>query len=198
MHSHPVIPEVLQRFSESDWVEFLPDHDASANGGSCGMRTKLRTIANGGCALLEARHETNIFARKFKYYLMDGVPVHRVLFNKNNGRVCEEKVLRLTIKDPTALFSSSLELSRKRRPGVSNVGIPSNFSTAFESVIKLSRTPPTAHVTGFDGKERKRFLLIETDLSPGPVMMLAKSKKDAMILLCGLKLLLEREKLLSN
>ena len=201
MHSHPVIPEVLKRFSDSDWVEFLPDHSGSAvDGSSCGMRTKLQTITNGDFAQHEARHEIEVFARKFKYYLMDGVPMHRVVFSKknNNSRSSEEKVLRLTIKDPAALFSSSLELSRKRRPGVSNVGIPSNFSTAFENVTKLSRSPPAAHAAGFDGKERGRFLSIETDLSPGPVLMLAKSKKDAMLLLCGLKLLLEKEKMLSN
>ena len=54
--------------------------------------------------------EIDIFARKFKYYLMDGVPVHRVLMNKTG--LTEEKVLRLTIKDPESLFSSSLELTR--------------------------------------------------------------------------------------
>lgn len=142
---------------------------------------------------LEDKREISTFARKFKYYLMDGVPVHRVLSSNNSG-LTEEKVLRLTILDPYYLFSSSLELTRKRRPGVSNVGIPSNFSTTFENITKLSRTPP-ASLSNLDEEEKKRFFSIETDLSPGPVMMLAKSKKDATILLCGLKLLLEREKL---
>lgn len=161
------------------------------------MRTKIQTIYKGRS--LEAKREIDIFARKFKYYLMDGVPVHRVLSN-NNSSSTEEKVLRLTIKDPRSLFSSSLDLSRRQRPGVSNVGIPSNFSTAFENITKLSRTPPSAILGNYelDEDETKRFFSIESDLSPGPVMMLAKSKKDAMILLCGLKLLLEREKMLSN
>lgn len=162
------------------------------------MRTKLQMISQRNSSL-EDRREIDIFARKFKYYLMDGVPVHRILSSSSNGNhsgLTEEKVLRLTIKDPQSLFSSSLELIRKRRPGLSNVGIPSNFSTSFENVTKLSRTPPAA-LTNLDEEEKKRFFSIETDLSPGPVMMLAKSKKDAMILLCGLKLLLEREKMLS-
>ena len=187
---------MLQRYSDSDWVEFLPDHNASSANGtsSCGMRTKLQMISKGNS--LEPKREVDIFARKLKYYLMDGVPVHRVLSSNNSG-VTEEKVLRLTIKDPTSLFTSSLELTRKRRPGVSNVGIPSNFSTTFESITKLSRSPPASLEKNLDEEEKKRFFSIETDLSPGPVMMLAKSKKDAMILLCGLKLLLEREKMLS-
>eukprot|EP00584_Thalassiosira_punctigera_P012573 CAMPEP_0172568186 /NCGR_PEP_ID=MMETSP1067-20121228/118947_1 /TAXON_ID=265564 ORGANISM="Thalassiosira punctigera, Strain Tpunct2005C2" /NCGR_SAMPLE_ID=MMETSP1067 /ASSEMBLY_ACC=CAM_ASM_000444 /LENGTH=1184 /DNA_ID=CAMNT_0013359729 /DNA_START=216 /DNA_END=3770 /DNA_ORIENTATION=+ len=194
MHSHPVIPEMLQRYSESDWCEFLPDQSSTTS--SCGMRAKLQQISNGNSP--EDRREIDIFARKFKYYLMDGVPVHRVLSNNNSGAT-EEKVIRLTIKDPLSLFSSSLDLMRKRRPGVSNVGIPSNFSTTFENITKLSRTPPVAILGNYnlDQEEKKRFFSIETDLSPGPVMMLAKSKKDAMILLCGLKLLLEREKMLS-
>ena len=108
MHSHPVIPDILQRYSDSDWVEFLPDHESTASA-SCGMHTKLQMISkrNSSC---EDQHEIDIFARKFKYYLMDGVPVHRILMNKTG--LIEEKVLRLTIKDPESLFSSSLELTR--------------------------------------------------------------------------------------
>jgi hypothetical protein len=52
-------------------------------------------------------------------------------------------------------------------------------------------------VESLDEEEKKRFFSVETDLSPGPIMMLAKTKKDAMLLLCGLKLLLEREKMAS-
>ena len=108
MHSHPVIPDMIQRYSDSDWCEFL--HKSTLS--------------------LEDRREIDIFARKFKYYLMDGVPVHRILSSSSNGNhsgLTEEKVLRLTIKDPQSLFSSSLELVGKRRPGLSNVGIPSNL-----------------------------------------------------------------------
>jgi hypothetical protein len=77
------------------------------------------------------------------------------------------------------------------------VGIPSNFSTTFEAITKLSRTPPSALAESLDEEEKKRFFSIETDLSPGPIMMLAKTKKDVMLLICGLKLLLEREKMAS-
>jgi hypothetical protein len=189
MHSHPVLPDVLQKFSDNDWVEFLPE---LGSGSSCGMRSKLAMIAQRDSSA-DVQQEIDIFARKFQYYLMDGVPVMRVLSTKSNVSM-EEKVLRLTIKDPRSLFSSSLELLRRRRPGVSNVGIPSNFSTTFEAMTKLSRTPPAA-LSCLDDDEKKRFFSFETDLSPGPIMMLAKSKKDAMLLLCGLKLLLEREKM---
>ncbi len=188
MHSHPVVPEILQRYSDSDWVEFLPDNGSFAS--SCGMRTKLEMIAQRN-ASPDDMLELDIFARKFKYYLMDGVPVHRV--NPTRGSA-EEKVLRLTIKDPNCVFTSSLELTRRLLPGVSNVGVPSNFSTTLESITKMSRTPPTS-MSGMDEDERKRFFSIETDLSPGPIMMLAKCKKDLMILLCGLKLLLEMERM---
>jgi hypothetical protein len=162
------------------------------------MRTKLEMIAQRN-ASPEDMLELDIFARKFKYYLMDGVPVHRVTSSKSSpsspGRgSTEEKVLRLTIKDPNCIFTSSLELTRRLLPGVSNVGVPSNFSTTLESITKMSRTPPLS-MTGLDDDERKRFFSIETDLSPGPIMMLAKCKKDVMILLCGLKLLLEMERM---
>jgi len=192
MHSHPVIPEMLSQYSDSDWVELQSANDQT----NCGMRNKLQQLMNTSS---DDCKEIDIFARKFKYYLMDGVPVHRVLSpsSNNSAAVAEEKVLRLTINNPDSLFSSSLALTRKRRPGVSNVGIPSNFSTTFEAVTKLSRTPPSgaAATANLDEDEKKRFFSIETDLSPGPVLMLAKSKKDAMILMCGLKLLLEREKM---
>ena len=154
------------------------------------MRTKLEMIAQRN-ASPDDMLELDIFARKFKYYLMDGVPVHRV--NPARGSA-EEKVLRLTIKDPNCIFTSSLELTRRLLPGVSNVGVPSNFSTTLESITKMSRTPPVS-MSSLDEDERKRFFSIETDLSPGPIMMLAKCKKDVMILLCGLKLLLEMERM---
>ena len=189
MHSHPVVPEMLQRYSDNDWVEFLPSSD---NTSPLSMRAKLRIISQGKSS--DNKREIAIFARKFQYYLMDGVPVHRLF--PNNAGTTEEKVLRLTIANPYSLISSSLDLTRRRRPGVSNVGIPSNFSTTFDNITKLSRTPPVALSSRLDDEEKKRFFSIETDLSPGPVMMLAKSKKDAMILLCGLKLLLEREKMI--
>ncbi|KAL7548969.1 hypothetical protein ACHAWF_012238 [Thalassiosira exigua] len=205
MHSHPVIPEMLQPYSESDWVEFLHDHNGSNGVGACsercGMAAKLQAISSGSSAV--DKREVDIFARKFKYYLMDGVPVHRVLpptsgsAGAASSRAAEEKVLRLAIRDPQSLSNSSLELARRRRPGASNAGVPSNFSTALENITKLSRTPPPSAMGNLDAEERKRFFSIETDLSPGPVMMLAKSKKDALILLCGLKLLLERERMIS-
>ena len=193
MHSHPVIPDVLLQYSDSDWVEFLPFH-SEASASSCGMRTKLQMISQRNSA--DDMREIDIFARKFKYYLMDGVPVHRIL-SASSPSSTEEKVLRLTIKDPESLFSSSLELTRKRRPGVSNVGIPGNFSTTFENITKLSRTPPPQLQSTLDDEEKKRFFSVETDLTPAPILMLSKSKKDAMILLCGLVLLLEREKMRS-
>jgi len=182
MHSHPVIPDVLSQFSDSDWCEL------SSN---CGLRTKLQMISEGN--LPDDKNEVDIFVRKFKYYLMDGVPLHQILSPGVQG-LTEEKVLRMTINDPGSLFSSILELTRKRIPGVSNVG-QSNFSTSFESITKLSRSPPLQVLSMLDDEERKRFFSVETDLTPVPVMMLAKSKKDAMILLCGLKLLLEKEKM---
>lgn len=196
MHSHPVMPDALQRYSDSDWIEFLSNHDGTLDASSCGMRTKLALISQRDMSA-DIQREIDIFARKFKYYLMDGVPVLRILSATSLGSGMEEKVLRITINDPSSLYSSSLELLRRRRPGVSNVGIPSNFSTTFEAITKLSPTPPTSLVESLDEEEKKRFFSVETDLSPGPIMMLAKTKKDAMLLLCGLKLLLEREKMAS-
>lgn len=194
MHPHPVMPDTLQRYSDSDWVEFLSDHDGTLDASSCSMRTKLALISQRDMSA-DIQREIDIFARKLKYYLMDGVPVLRILSATSLGSGMEEKVLRITINDPSSLYSSSsMELLRRRRPGVSNVGIPSNFSTTFEAITKLSRTPPTSLVESLDEEEKKRFFSVETDLSPGPIMMLAKTKKDAMLLLCGLKLLLEREK----
>jgi len=182
MHSHPVIPDVLSQFSDSDWCEL------SSN---CGLRTKLQMISEGN--LPDDKNEVDIFVRKFKYYLMDGVPLHQILSPGVQG-LTEEQVLRMTINDPGSLFSSILELTRKRIPGVSNVG-QSNFSTSFESITKLSRSPPLQVLSMLDEEKLSRFFSVETDLTPVPVMMLAKSKKDAMILLCGLKLLLEKEKM---
>lgn len=157
------------------------------------MRTKLEMIAQRNSSP-DDMLELDIFARKFKYYLMDGVPVHRVISSSSGKGTTEEKVLRLTIRDPNCIFTSSLELTRRLLPGVSNVGVPSNFSTTLESITKMSRTPPSS-MTGLDDDDRNRFFSIETDLSPGPIIMLAKCKKDVMILLCGLKLLLEMERM---
>ena len=197
MHTHPVIPEMIQPYCISDWVEFSL-HSKSYGRGSAsttsmshgGMRTILKLVANGDS--IEEKREIDVFTRKFKYYLMDGVPVHIILSNSMGCK--EEKILRLKIENPDSLSESLLELSRKRRPGVINVGVQGNYVATFESITKLSRNPPAN--LELDDEEKRRFFSFETDLSGGPVMMLAKSKKDSMLLLCGLKLLLEREKML--
>jgi len=200
MHSHPVIPDLLQSSTSSDWVEFLPPQDGSVNDetGSVheGMRTRLRSILHGDSA--EDKREIDIFARKFKYFLVDGVPVCLITTTITTSDDCvagtmEEKVLRMTIPDQSSMASSLLEIVRKRRPGVSNVGMLGDFSTEFGNITRLSRTPPPG--LNLDDDDARRFFSVETDLTSGPIMMLAKSKKDAMLLLCGLKLLLEREKI---
>lgn len=153
------------------------------------MRTILKLVATGNS--IGDKREIDVFSRRFQYYLMDGVPVQVVL--PNNASSKEEKVLRLTIRESTSFSEALLELSRKRRPGIMNVGMQGNYVAPFETITKLSRTPPAS--LELDEEEKRRFFSFETDLSGGPIMMLAKSKKDAMLLLCGLKLLLEREKM---
>lgn len=195
MHAHPVIPELIQAYCTSDWSAFIPSSsrnkssngsvNSAASGG--GMKTILKLVANGDS--VDDKREIDVFARRFQYYLMDGVPVQVVL--PNNSTTREEKILRLTVKDSSSFSEALLELSRKRRPGIINVGMQGNYVAAMETITKLSRTPSGA--LGLDEEEKKRFFSFETDLSGGPIMMLAKSKKDAMLLLCGLKLLLERE-----
>ena len=206
MHSHPVIPDLLQSSTSSDWVEFLPPQDGGSvndETGSVhqGMGTRLRSILHGDST--EDRREIDIFARKFKYFLVDGVPVCLITTTITTSDVCvtgtiEDKVLRITITipDQSTMASSLLEIVRKRRPGVSNVGMMGDFSTRFGNITRLSRTPPTG--LNLDEDETRRFFSVETDLTSGPIMMLAKSKKDAMLLLCGLKLLLEREKIFDD
>lgn len=156
-----------------------------------GMKTILKLVARGDS--IDDKREIDVFARRFQYYLMDGVPVHVVLPTNSSK---EEKILRLTIRESVAFSEAVLELSRKRRPGIMNVGMQGNYVATVDTITRLSRTPPAA--LKLNDEEKRRFFSFETNLSGGPIMMLAKSKKDAMLLLCGLKLLLEREKMHHN
>jgi hypothetical protein len=195
MHAHPVLPEMIQPYCTSDWSAFVPNSrekssntsTSSVSGG--GMNTILRLVAKGDSA--EDKQEIDVFARRFQYYLMDGVPVY--MLQSTKLAATEEKILRLTIIEGAAFSQALLEISRKRRPGIINVGIQGNYVAKMETITKLTRSPPPE--LDMDDEEKRRFFSFETDLSSGPVMMLAKSKKDSMLLLCGLKLLLEREKI---
>jgi len=188
MHSHPILPDSLQSYCDTDWVELSPHGLGTVSAAHGGMRTLLKLISQGG--MEEEKREIDMFARKFKYYLMDGVPVQLVL--PSNPGCREEKVLRLTIKNSASLSESVLEISRKRRPGVLNVGMQGSFVATLDNITRFSRNPPT--LVNLDDEEKKRFFSFETDLSGTPIMMLAKNRKDAMLLLCGMKLLMEREK----
>eukprot|EP00804_Cyclotella_cryptica_P020474 CCRYP_019792-RA/>CCRYP_019792-RA protein AED:0.07 eAED:0.07 QI:1564/1/1/1/1/1/2/151/635 len=198
MHAHPVIPELIQPYCTSDWSDFVvasvrnksSNVSVSSAVSGSGMKTMLKLVLKGDS--IDDKREIDVFARRFQYYLMDGVPVHVVLPSNVSSK--EEKILRLNIKKSSSFSDALLELSRKRRPGIINVGMQGNYVAAMETITKLSRTPPPG--LDLDEEEKRRFFSFETDLSGGPIMMLVKSKKDSMLLLCGLKLLLEREKIL--
>ena len=191
MHAHPVIPDMIQPYCNTDWVEFSPCGFGTVSAAHGGMSTLLKLVAKGG--MIEEKREIDVFTRKFKYYLMDGVPVQFVL--PSNPGCKEEKVLRLTIKNSASLSESSLEISRKRRPGIVNVGMQGNYTATLDNITRFSRSAPAT--LKLDDEEKRRFFSFETDLSGGPIMMLAKNRKDAMLLLCGMKLLMEREKMAS-
>lgn len=188
MHAHPVVPDKIEPYCNNDWVE-VNEYLSPRNGG-------MMTILKHGS--LEDRHEIDIFTRRFKYYLMDGVPVQMAPLPNSNDN--DERELRLTIANTGSLSGSFLELAGKRKPGIVGisglVGISpqGNFSAALESITKLSRQPPSS--LNLDDEDKRRFFSIETDLSAGPIMMLAKNKRDAELLLAGFKLLLEQEKVL--
>lgn len=181
MHAHPVVPEKIEPYCNSDWA----DLDQYLSPTSGGMTTILKHSST------EDRLEIDIFTRRLKYYLMDGVPVQMVSDDNNDDRE-----LRLTIANPDSLSGSLLELSGKRKPGLVGIAPQGHFSTTFENITKLSRQPPSC--LDLDEEDKRRFFSLETDLSAGPVMMLAKNKRDAELLLAGLKLLLEREKILGS
>lgn len=182
MHAHPVIPEKIEPYCNTDWDE-LDQYLSPRNGG---ITTILKYSSP------EDRLEIDIFTRRFKYYLMDGVPVQMVSPSTPDDN--DERELRLTIENPDSLSDSLLELSGKRKPGTVGIAPQGHFSTTFENITKLSRQPPPS--LNLDEEDKRRFFSLETDLSNGPVMMLAKNNRDAELLLAGLKLLLEREKIL--
>jgi len=181
MHAHPVVPEKIEPYCNSDWAEL--DQYLSPRSG--GMTVVLKYSSP------EDRLEIDIFTKRLKYYLMEGVPVQMVSSTTSDGN--DEQELRLIIVNPDSLSDSLLELSKKRKPGMVGIAPQGNFSTTFENITKLSRQPPLS--LNLDEEDKRRFFLLETDLSKGPVMMLARNKRDAELLLAGLKLLLVREKI---
>ena len=180
MHAHPVVPDKIEPYCNNDWTE-LNQYLSPRNGG---MMSVLKYCSP------EDRYEIDIFTRRLKYYLMDGVPVQMVSSFTFDDE--EERELRLTIANPYSLNGSQLELAKKRKAGMSDR--QRNFSTSFDCITKLSRQPPPS--LKLDEEDKRRFFLLETDLSSGPIMMLTKSKRDGELLLAGLKLLLEKDRML--
>eukprot|EP00986_Skeletonema_menzelii_P004279 scaffold1453_cov140-Skeletonema_menzelii.AAC.2 len=182
MHAHPMVPDKIEPYCNSDWAEL--DQYLSPRSG--GMTAILKHSSH------EDKHEIDVFTRRLKYYLMDGVPVQMISVSTSDDS--DERELRLVIANSHSLSGSFLELAGKRKPGVAGITPQGNLSAKFESITKLSRQPPSS--LNLDDEDKRRFFSLETDLSVGPIMMLAKNKRDAELLLVGLKLLLEREKIL--
>ncbi|KAL7434725.1 hypothetical protein ACHAXM_004286 [Skeletonema potamos] len=130
MHAHPVVPEKIEPYCNSDWAEL--DQYLSPRSG--GMTVVLKYSSP------EDRLEIDIFTRRLKYYLMEGVPVQMVSSTTSDGN--DEQELRLIIVNPDSLSDSLLELSKKRKPGMVGIAPQGNFSTTFENITKLSRQPP--------------------------------------------------------
>jgi len=166
--------------------------------------------------------EIEIFTQKFKQMLFDGVSIDRIWpfvsakkkddtqrnLNTMKGGQNDKVFLKLCLLHEQSLDHATLKFltrakfeSKSSTPKISENNSKDSDSSnitelSIKSIIRISQSMtnnffPSIKPPHQKDKKRKRFVSIEVD-GGNKVMFLARTGKDASLLSCGLKLLVER------
>ena len=216
MYPHPTPPNNLLKFNLNDWtiddsckvsksLEAPFDENTIST-----LKELLQTFEHGESIYEEELNEFNMFAQKFKQMLCDGVTIDRVLPNdtgKQDGDISFSKVsLKMDSKSTTSgreetlLFleksGGSRVMSDFKRPMELPNAKTLSETLNFSNIVKISQNMPRSLVKPQTSaqeikKRRKRYVSMRTKHGKR-FMFLARTGKDASLLACGLKLLVER------
>jgi hypothetical protein len=219
MYPHPTPPNNLVKFNSSDWtieksckasgsLEQPFDEDSIST-----LKELLMTFENGESVYAEELNEFQVFTHKFKQMLFDGVTIDRA-WPKEDGKSDQDAsfttkvTLKLDLRSTDTGREENLLFIAKSTGEVT--GSTSDFSCPtvlsknkclsesldLRSIVKISQSMPRNFVEPQTSlqevrKRRKRFVSLKTK-DEKRVLFLARTGKDASLLACGLKLLVER------
>ena len=204
MNPHPLPPDSLRRYATSDWRIDCSCLPSPLNIPVPPLRTPvtlrdfLFAIWSDPLIPEEYRVDLEIFGEKFKRFLRDGVPVKCVqpLTEKsNNLSHTEAKVMYLSVvhSETRICFTKPedwISMNGNGRGNVFNRNL-SDEIIFLGDVVRVSRIPPKNMI--IRSKDQNKFVLLQSDLDnyEGHAMIIAKNEKDASLLNCGFKLLLD-------
>ena len=218
MYPHPTPPKNLVKFNANDWtvessckVSGLLDPPFDENTITT-LRQLLDTFDNGESVYDEDLNEFEVFAQKFKQMLYDGVTIDRAWpleegKDDHDGSFMTKVTLKLHSRCTQSGREDFLLFVAKSR--VAAIGSKCDFSCPSElpknkclsesldlcNIVKVTQNEPKFAQSNTSlqkgRKRRKRFVSLKTK-DGKRVPFLARTGKDASLLACGLKLLVER------
>jgi len=221
MYPHPTPPENLVKYTKNDWDvrESCPPSDPLEppleESGSLTLRELLCMIIRNPLIYGEENREFEIFTLKFKQMLFDGVSINRIVDVKKKSELMrlgtsshadEKGLLKLYLLHGQPIWNATLQFITRTGTAPSGRSVTSgatslNTNNATElnlgSIISISQSmassvlPPGPKSPHSKDKKRRRFVSIEIN-DGSRIMFLARTGKDASLLSCGLKLLVER------
>ena len=222
MYPHPTPPMNLSKFTSNIWEQqssceasevLEPPFDEE---GQITLRVFLRLLERGSKLHLEEKTEMDIFMLKFNRMLFDGVTVERTWIISENDdnaptdRLSSKALMKLWHQPEDSWDCAVLKFtSRSKSPAQSQAS--TDFQHPLQASEELSESflvnnivtvtkkmPPenelssNVKVSNEERKKRqKRFVSFRMN-DGTKVMFYARTGKDASLLSCGLKLLIER------
>ena len=221
MYPHPTPPKNLIKFNGNDWTaessckspgNLDPPFDDNT---ISTLRQLFETLEQGESLHEEELNEFEVFAQKFKQMLYDGVTIDRAWpTEEGNGGQDSSFTTKVTLKLDRKTTSSGKEdcLLFVAKSRVAAVGSTCDFSCPADlpknkclsesldmlRIVKISQSMPQNFVKKSISlqearKRRERFVSLKTK-DGKRVPFLARTGKDASLLACGLKLLVERSR----
>lgn len=220
MYPHPTPPTNLLRFNSNSWkrensckaIEPLeaPCDDPNIST----LRDLLSVFASDQKIYSEEIREYGIFMNKFKQMLFDGVTIEKFWIDKDDGKRHQTHTVKVTLKlrrvqDPAEKVKEELIVIVKsddgdvnqpfidfKRPLLDDITRHCTITEILpvDSITHISQRPvkgKSESSTNEDKKRRKRFVSLETE-DEKKVTFLARTGKDATLLACGIKLMVER------
>jgi hypothetical protein len=219
MYPHPTPPNNLVKFNLNNWTK---DESCKSSGSLdppfedktiATLKDFLHTLENSESIYTDELNEFEVFTQKFNQMLYDGVTIDRVWPTENErGSQDDSPTSKITLKlDSKATnigtehFLLFIAKSHKSRKGISSdFTKPTDLSKnkylseslKLHNVVEISQHMPInfklPQLSSQEKKKwRKRFVSLKTNDGKS-IWFLARTGKDASLLACGLKLIVER------
>lgn len=195
MYPHPTVPRNLLKFTSSNWditkscsTTSDLEYPLKIEKGTT-LRRYLVALRMNDVHMVEEAREIDIFYQKFKLFLIDGFSVDYI----QQSDILPSKIkgtLLLNILPGEKIDCGSIQLVIKDR-SVMNLPIGSTTTLMDLDLSLINRIHQKTNLLELDSKTKKRLISIETH-DKKRLTFLARTLKDAELLLCGFKLVLEK------